>query len=294
MTETRFDEATKRIKINKLVSALQQADDGNSVKLPIELITLDENVRSSIDKESKEFKQLKASIEESGLLQLPVVTPTGNDILCVGGHRRIEALKELKHTHVKCYIRKLESKENIVLAQLIENTARENLHPLDMAKAIKQIKDHTESKLKALAKSKRAKPKFSATKVAEMIGKERKYVEQMLKCSNWPDEAIKLGLSINLQYKQIVEISSKCKSDAEVVAYLSSLYSDEVKSKKGPEKNATPKRQCTTPVFRPKNRDKMLKHFKERGVDNQIQSHIIEFLRDMKIKGWLPESENGV
>ena len=294
MSDTRFDEATKKIKINKLINALQQADDGNSVKLPIDLITLDENVRSKINKESPEFKQLKASIEESGLLQLPVVTPTDNDILCVGGHRRIEALKELKHTHVKCYIRKLETKENIVLAQLIENTARENLHPLDMAKAIKLIKDHSESKLKALAKSKRAKPKFSATKVAELIGKERKYVEQMLKCSNWPEEAKRIGLGINLQYKQIVEINAQCKEDSEIIAYLSCLVSKKDKYVKEPEKREKIKRQGATAVFRPKNRDKMLKHFEERGLDNQIQKHILEFLRDMKISGWHPESENGV
>ena len=294
MSETRFDGASRKIKISKLVSALQQADDGNSVKLPIDLITLDENLRSNINKESLEFKQLKASIEESGLLQLPVVTPTDNDILCVGGHRRIEALKELKHTHVKCYIRKLKSKENIVLAQLIENTARENLHPLDMARAIKQIKDHSESKLKALAKNKRAKPKFSATKVAELIGKERKYVEQMLKCANWPEEAITTGLNINLQYKQIVEINAECKEDSEVIAYLLKLISKKSSTNEGSAKKENAIRQGSSVAFRPKNKDKMLKHFADRGLDNQIQQYILDFLKDMRIKGWLPESENGV
>ena len=83
--EKRFESTKKQIAIQKLLSALRTAEDGSSCKFPIELLTLDQNIRSSIDKSSAEFLQLKESIRNSGLLQLPVVAVTDSSIRCIGG-----------------------------------------------------------------------------------------------------------------------------------------------------------------------------------------------------------------
>jgi len=280
--ERRFESTKKQIAIQKLLSALRTAEDGSSCKFPIELLTLDQNIRSSIDKDGAEFLQLKESIRNSGLLQLPVVAVTDSSIRCIGGHRRIEALKDLGEQQVKCTIRKISEPDALILAQLIENTARENLHIVDMARAIDKIKRHQEGKLVALAQQHgKGKTKFSASKIAKLIGKERKYVEQLLKVAKWEDKAQVFALTLKLTYRQIIELNANCNTETEVYNALLALGNNDPKP--------VPKRQGANAGMRIKNRAKLDKFLEDHKVDRNTRKVLLQFLSEMKIKGWQPE-----
>ncbi|MDQ3235525.1 MAG: ParB/RepB/Spo0J family partition protein, partial [Pseudobdellovibrionaceae bacterium] len=173
---SRFEETEADIKFKEGLFKLAKSKDGVSLELPIKHITLDQNIRDKIDHNDPDFKQLVDSIKEVGLLQLPVVTVDLDQgkILCLGGHRRIEALRVLGNETVKVVYRCLEERSVQKLAQLMENVARQNLLPLELAKAVGDLK---------------RSEKYSAVRLAELLGKERKYVERLLKIDRWPAEA---------------------------------------------------------------------------------------------------------
>jgi len=105
-------------------------------------IKADDNIRKSIAKESLEG--LMQSIKEQGIIQPLVVRKLkDNTFDLIAGFRRLMAAKELNLSNVPCVIRAAENDE-IVELQLIENIQRENLNPIDEAKAIQELaKDHT-------------------------------------------------------------------------------------------------------------------------------------------------------
>ena len=51
---------------------------------------------------TKQYKDLKASIEKFGLVDPIVINQNGNVV--VGGHQRLKICKELKHTEIDCVV----------------------------------------------------------------------------------------------------------------------------------------------------------------------------------------------
>jgi ParB family chromosome partitioning protein len=87
-----------------------------------------------IEQDSESFESLKRSIEEQGQ-QIPILVrdhPTlAGRFQSAYGHRRVRAIRELGLA-VKAYVRAL-SDEDLVLAQGIENSAREDLSFIERA-----------------------------------------------------------------------------------------------------------------------------------------------------------------
>ena len=87
--------------------------------------------------EEEKIKELAQSIQTHGLIQ-PIVLrkseqfPNGYEI--VSGERRYRALRLLGKTHADCIIRSYDNKKSASIA-LIENIQRENLNPLEEARA---------------------------------------------------------------------------------------------------------------------------------------------------------------
>ena len=84
--------------------------------------------------------ELAESIKETGGVIVPVkLRKNGEGYTTVYGHRRIEACKMAGLTEVDAFIEDMD--DSVLLTQaLIENVVREDMKPVDVAMAIKQIK----------------------------------------------------------------------------------------------------------------------------------------------------------
>ena len=92
------------------------------------------------DEEGKtKLERLAESIKSEGILQPLVVTPRNGHYLIVCGERRYRAAKLAKLDQVPCVVRQnLDDKAMLELA-ITENLQREDLTPIDEAKAIKAL-----------------------------------------------------------------------------------------------------------------------------------------------------------
>lgn len=84
------------------------------------------------------MQELIQSIKEKGILQPILVRRIGNDYEVVAGERRLRAARNLKLEKVPAIIKNLTNNEALVIA-LIENIQRENLNPIEEAKAYQRL-----------------------------------------------------------------------------------------------------------------------------------------------------------
>jgi ParB/RepB/Spo0J family partition protein len=99
-------------------------------------------------------------IEGTGILQPLLVTllkdpdPENPDARyrLIAGERRFRASQEAGLPHVPCLVLSL-SEQGVLPAQLIENLQRQNLAPLDEARALEQLRDEQGLSVRDLAKS---------------------------------------------------------------------------------------------------------------------------------------------
>ncbi len=104
----RFSETAKSIKVSKAISQLKALKDGTVVPIPLAVLNRDENIRSkAISKKDTDINTLAESIKEVGLLQYPVITVSDNKVVCVAGHRRLQACEKIGFEKVSCVIKKL-------------------------------------------------------------------------------------------------------------------------------------------------------------------------------------------
>jgi ParB/RepB/Spo0J family partition protein len=95
-------------------------------------------------------------IEGTGILQPLLVTllpnSTGARYRLIAGERRFRASQEAGLPHVPCLVLTM-SEAGVLPAQLIENLQRQNLAPLDEARAFQQFKDEQGLSLRDIAKA---------------------------------------------------------------------------------------------------------------------------------------------
>ncbi len=133
-----------------------------------------------------QLKSLSDSIRQYGVLQALVVTrnevvkPDGGlavEYELIAGERRLRASRLAGLTQVPCLIKTGEENNQMKLElAIIENLQREDLNPVDRAKAFRQLADE-----------------FGMThlKIAEKVGKSREYVSNTLRLLNLPEECLK-------------------------------------------------------------------------------------------------------
>jgi len=133
-----------------------------------------------------QLKSLSDSIRQYGVLQALVVTrnevtkPDGGlavEYELIAGERRLRASRLAGLTQVPCLIKTGEENNQMKLElAIIENLQREDLNPVDRAKAFKQLSDE-----------------FGMThaKIAEKVGKSREYVSNTLRLLNLPEVCLR-------------------------------------------------------------------------------------------------------
>lgn len=109
--------------------------------IPIEPLVFNPQVRRHFD--DRELQCLADSIGESGLQEPPVVWNDGGRFVVMHGERRIRAMKLRGDTHVEVRVVACpESAAKLIELQLVSNSQRVDLNPLDRAHAIQSLLDH--------------------------------------------------------------------------------------------------------------------------------------------------------
>jgi len=147
--------------------------------------------RQEFDEES--IKELCNSIQEKGFLQPILVRKKGQDYELIAGERRLRAAKLLNLKEIPAIIRQVNDEESLELS-LIENIQRQDLNPIEEAKAFQYLID-----------------KFGLTQeqIAQIIGKSRVTVTNILRLLKLPpeiQEEIKKGRISFAQGRLLLEI----------------------------------------------------------------------------------------
>lgn len=153
-----------------------QPSSGDSV-VNIALADIDPNYeqpRKNFDEEA--LAELADSIRVHGVIQPIVVTPMGKRFMIIAGERRFRASKLAEKTEIPAIIRKY-TPQQIKEISLIENLQREDLSPIEAARAIRTLMTE-----------------FNMTQevAADRIGKSRSAVANTLRLLTLNDDVIKL------------------------------------------------------------------------------------------------------
>jgi ParB family chromosome partitioning protein len=154
----------------------QEAGEAGLRQIPVELI------KPNPDQPRKEFNgeallALAESIEAKGVLQPLVVRALpGGTYELIAGERRLRASKIAKLETVPAIIRDAEGSERLELA-LLENVAREDLNPVDEARACAILVDDLG---------------VSKAELASRIGKSRPAVANAIRLLDLPDDVLEL------------------------------------------------------------------------------------------------------
>ena len=168
-------ENNKENKQTKKSASNNDADIANGV-LEIEIGLIDRNEeqpRKSFDE--KALKELAQSIKQHGIIQPLILQKNGNRYQIVAGERRFRAARLAGLKKVPAIIKEYTEQEMSEIS-IIENLQREDLNPIESAKAIARLIEQ-----------------FNLTQevVADKIGKSRPAVANTLRLLTLPEEIIK-------------------------------------------------------------------------------------------------------
>ncbi|HEY3156517.1 MAG TPA: ParB/RepB/Spo0J family partition protein [Candidatus Eisenbacteria bacterium] len=118
------------------------------------------------------IRELAASIRERGVLQPVLVRPSGGTFQIVAGERRFLAAREAGLETIPAIVRQFTDREALLIA-LIENVQRENLNPMDEARAYYKL---------AMEYG------LPHEEIGQRVGKDRSTVSNILRFNNLPAE----------------------------------------------------------------------------------------------------------
>lgn len=122
--------------------------------------------------EPDELKELQTSLSTSGLLQPITVrtAPNGKGFQLVAGERRLRAAAALGWNEIPATVREVDDRALLTLA-LVENLQRSDLNPIEEADGYKRLIDEFG---------------LSQMQIAEMVGKDRSTVANLLRVLSLP------------------------------------------------------------------------------------------------------------
>lgn len=120
----------------------------------------------------QELEELISSVKEHGVLQPLVVTARNSEYELIAGERRWRAAKMANLKTVPVIVRQVKQQQKLELA-LVENIQRQNLNPLEEARAYQKLIDEFGLKQE---------------QVARKVGKSRSVIANSLRLLNLPEE----------------------------------------------------------------------------------------------------------
>ncbi len=154
----------KDVKINEI-------QDNNILEIPISYLKVNkEQPRKNFNKET--LNQLAVSIKKQGLIQPIVVEKIDNqNYVIVAGERRYRASKLIGLEKIPVYIKSVNDKNRLIVS-LIENIQREDLNPIEEAKAYYKIIQDT---------------KMTQEELSQAVGKSRSAISNSIRLLNLPE-----------------------------------------------------------------------------------------------------------
>jgi ParB family transcriptional regulator, chromosome partitioning protein len=134
-----------------------------------------------LDFDDERLGELKQSIAENGIIQPITVREINDGYELISGERRLRAARELGYDSIPAYIMVCESDDHMLELALVENIQRENLNPIELAKAYNQLQ--TEYGL-------------TQEQVAKKVAKDRATIANFIRLLKLPD-IIQDSLSAN-------------------------------------------------------------------------------------------------
>lgn len=122
------------------------------------------------------IRELADSIRERGVLQPVLIRPAGDRYQLVAGERRFLAAQEAGFNTIPAIVRPLTDRESLLIA-LIENVQRENLNPVDEARAYYRLA---------------AEYGLPHEEIAKRVGKDRSTVSNIIRFNNLPTDVLAL------------------------------------------------------------------------------------------------------
>lgn len=124
------------------------------------------------------LNELVASIKEKGIVQPILVRKTQDGYETIAGERRLRAIKMLGINKIPAIIKDVDDASAMELA-LIENIQREDLNPIEEARAYERLTKEFN---------------FSQDRIAQAVGKDRTSVANIVRLLNLPDNIQRLVL----------------------------------------------------------------------------------------------------
>jgi ParB family chromosome partitioning protein len=118
------------------------------------------------------IQELAASIRERGVLQPVLLRPSGEGFQLVAGERRFLAAREAGFNSIPAIVRPLTDREALLIA-LIENIQRENLNPIDEARAYYRLA---------------AEYGLQHEEIGRRVGKDRSTISNIIRFNNLPGQ----------------------------------------------------------------------------------------------------------
>ncbi len=142
----------------------------------VKLSEVSENsLQPRINYDDAKLSELISSIKEKGILQPILVRPKGAGFEVVAGERRLKAARILKLENIPVVVKNVDDQEALVLA-LVENIQREELNPIEEAKAFRRLINDFN---------------FTQDSVAQSVGKDRSTISNLLRLLKLPEEVQK-------------------------------------------------------------------------------------------------------
>ncbi len=161
----------------------QKYVDGQTIEVRLEDIELDENQpRKQIDADA--LNVLVHSIKSEGLIQNIAVRPIeGGKFKIVAGERRYRAFKELskedsKWNTVNAVIRLVDDRQALNLA-LLENIHRQDLLPIERARAIKEYGERNGSEKQKMLAEKVGMSASNLSNLLKMLSFDKDIIEEI-------------------------------------------------------------------------------------------------------------------
>ena len=163
--------------IPETATALLVPPDGRETqqiaRLPLEKIRANPyQPRATFDQEK--LQELIESVRERGIIQPVIVRPSRDGYELVAGERRLRAAKALGWTDIPAIVRQATDRDSLELA-LLENIQRDDLNPIEQAKAFERLSTEFGMTQEAIAKA---------------TGKQRSSVSNTLRLLKLPEKII--------------------------------------------------------------------------------------------------------
>lgn len=157
-------------------AATKSPEDKQLKSLPVSVIEpLPGQPRTYFDEAA--LGELAESIRARGVIQPIIVRPRGEGrFQLVAGERRWRAAQKAQLHEIPAIVRELEDREVMALA-LIENLQREDLNPVEEARAYRRLADEE---------------RMTQAEIASLVGKSRSHVANMQRLLELPDDVLGL------------------------------------------------------------------------------------------------------